>query len=510
MYRCIGVSVHGCIGVLVYWYIGVLVYWCIWCIWCIGVVMYLVYLVYLVYFGVLMYWCSDVLMLVVAACTSAQVHVQAQEDARKRAEEDARMKAAESEPFAEPNVASAVVTHAPLPQRRLEADLRKLFLDFVSKQPGFHNFSPRDLDDATYTWAEVFESQVFLRDQPDLSRHLLDSAGNPALAFFAREVAVADMRMTEALANFSQAYYAAFAPAAAAAVPHVFRLDPGVLESNPVGFRPERAHAPFCGVVPVGSGALSHSLCPDALVLVRDRSGMTFTLRAPRRDVDGFNRGCTEIYRAHGANDGGIGQPDGVSAAHVRTITPPSGSTAPQAADDVWLASEAHHDPRTPDRSLIHHPPAPRDPSHEGGAVGSAQESDAGGGRRRQPVRGANSSPDVAAARVVSKPTGAQDGAPSRLDSPRIAAAGTFVPRRIIPSPNQLFNIVNEMMTQLEQHRTRGFGRAVAYGVFGMDSVETGETLSREGLAVCLRVTSPCDCTPESEPWPPSLDRPCT
>jgi hypothetical protein len=261
------------------------------------------------------------LLLVLAACTSAQVHVQAEEDARKSAAEGARKAATESEL----HVASAAGTVLPPPAGRLEADLRELVHQFVICQPEFRELSSGDLENPDHTWAELLESFVLLREQPHLPRALLDSAGNfagnPVLAALAQDVAGADTRLTEALANFANAHASASAPAVKAASPGLFRLDAGPLASSPLppmGFRHEPAHSSFCGIVPVDSGSFFDNTCRQSLVLVRDASGMTFAVRAPRQDVAQFNSECRQAYRRYGPVDEGIGQPRVASAAASR------------------------------------------------------------------------------------------------------------------------------------------------------------------------------------------------
>ena len=430
-------------------------------------------------------WPSDafyLLLPVVAACTSAQVHVQAEEDARKDAEEGARKKAAVSEPVAEPNVASAAGTLPPPPPRHLEADLRELSERFVLCQRGFRDLSSGDLQNAECTWAEAIESQVFLREQPHLHRALLDSAGNPVLSALARDVAGADMRLTEALANFANAHALASAPGVAAATPGLFRLDTGLLASNPsppVGFRPELAFPPFCGVVPVCSGSFFDSTCRQALVLVRDVAGMTYAVHAPRQDVAQFNSDCRAAQRRYGPVDDGLGRSRVVSAAASRTTTAPSGSAALEAApqpsgfDDAVLTADDAHQHDSDGLGGRHQLPRPRR------VVGSAQESDGLGGRR-QPLRRGSS--DAA----VATPTRPEPTPPAPLVSPTNVPSGKYYRKRMIPKAAQQSSMVNDMMLKLEEHRIGGFGRSGQYGDWGYDDVAARKTLSAEGLAVRL------------------------
>ncbi len=144
--------------------------------------------------------------------------MQAEEDARKLAAEGACRKVAESAL----NVAPAVGILPP-PPRPLEADLRKLVDGFVLCQHGFRDLSSGDLEDPERTWAEAIESHVYLREQPHVARALLDAAGNyvgnPRLAALAQDVAGADARLTEALAEFAIAHASASDPTFRATVP---------------------------------------------------------------------------------------------------------------------------------------------------------------------------------------------------------------------------------------------------------------------------------------------------
>ncbi len=98
---------------------------------------------------------------------------------------------------------------------------------------------------------------------------------------------------------------------------------------------------------------------------------------------------------------------------------------------------------------------------------------------------------------------------PDRLVFPTSALPVRFYRKRMVLKANQLTIMVNDMMRELEVHRTPvGFGRAGEYGHFGYDDSANGKTLSAEGLAVRLgRLMSPCVCMPESEPRSPSLER---
>jgi hypothetical protein len=406
--------------------------------------------------------------------------VQGEEDARKLAAEGASRKFAESAL----KVAPAVAILPPPPPCPLEADLRKLVDGFVLCQHGFRDLSSGDLEDPERTWAEVIESHVYLREQPHLPRALLDAAGNyagnPRLAALAQDVAGADLRLTEALAEFAIAHASADL-AFRATVPGLFRLDPGLLSSSksvpPMGFRPELAHASFCGMVPVGSGSFFDAPCREALVFVRDGSGKTFAVHAPRSDVAQFNTDCRKAYRRYGPVDARIGGA-------------PSGSTfsedAPQPIDlddDVWTADDAYQPDCTLDRRQEHLQSSTQGLSPPRRAVESAQESDCLGGRRQLPRQ-------ASAAAVDSTPTRPEHGLRDRLLSPTNAVPEVvrkFYRKRIILKPGQLSITVNDMMQELKVHNNHaGFGRAGEYGQFGYDDPVAGKTLSPEGLAVRL------------------------
>jgi len=428
------------------------------------------------------------LLLVVAACTSAQVHVQAEEDARKELAGGARMAAAESELHVASS-AGNLGNLLPPPPRRLEADLRKLYHGFVFSQPAFCDLSSGDLENPELTWADTIESQVFLREQPHLSRALINSAGNyagnPELAALAQDVAGADTRLTEALSIFANAHASASAPDVRATVPGLFRLDPGLLASNPLppmGFRPELAHKSFCGIAPVCSGDFFDNTCRHSLVLVRDASGRTFAVNAPRQDVAQFNSDCRETYRRHGPDDERIGLPCVVSDAGSRTAAALSGSTALEAAvqptrldDDVFPADDAFQHDTTPDRRQRGQQPATQGPSPPRLAVESAPESDR---PRRQPPRLAS---------VVATPTRPEPGPRAPLVSPTSAVvAGKFQRKRFFLKKAQFTLMAADMMKELEVYRIKGFGRAGKYGHFGYDDPQEGKTLSADGLAVRL------------------------
>jgi hypothetical protein len=415
-------------------------------------------------------------------------HVQAEEDARKAAaaEEAARKAAAESAL----NVAPAAGILPPPPRRLLEADLRKLVDVFVMCQPGFRELSSGDLEDPERTWADTLESLVYLREQPHLARALLDAAGNyagnPQLAARAQDVAGADARLTEALAEFAIAHASASDPAFRATVPGLFRLDPGLFSSSksvpPLGFRPELAHASFCGVVPVGSGSFFDATCRDALVLVRDASGKTFAVQAPRSDVAQFNSDCRRAYRRHGLVDARIGDA-------------PSGSTVYEDArepidvdDDVWTADGDYQPDRTLDcreedrfTTVLQSSTQSLSPSRR--AVESAQESDRLGGRRQLPRQ-------ASAAVVDTTPPRSEHGVRDPLLSPTNALPEgglKFYRKRINLKAGQLLIIVHDMMRELEPHKSPPqFGRAGEYGHFGFDDVAKGKTLSADGVAVRL------------------------
>ena len=411
--------------------------------------------------------------------------MQAEQDARKAAaaEEAARKAAAESAL----NVPPAAGILPPPPRPLLEAELRKLVDGFVLCQPGFRELtSSGDLEDPELTWADTLESLVYVREQPHLPRALLDAAGNyagnPQLAARAQDVAGADARLTEALAEFAIAHASASDPAFRATVPGLFRLDPGLFSSSKsvprLGFRPELAHGSFCGVVPVGSGSFFDATCRDALVLVRDASGKTFAVHAPRSDVAQFNSDCRQAYRRYGPVDARIGGA-------------PSGSTFYEDArqpivldpdDDVWTADDAYQPDRTLDRRQEHLQSSTQGLSPPR-AVESAQESDRLGGRRQLPRQ--------ASAAVVDTPTRPEHGLRDRLLSPTNAVpevALKFYRKRINLKPAQLTIMVNDMMLELKVHNNHaGFGRAGEYGQFGYDDSASGKTLSPEGVAVRLR-----------------------
>ena len=415
------------------------------------------------------------------------MHVQAELDARKEAAEGARHKAAASGP----NVASAVGTLLAPPPRDLEADLRKLSQQFVLCQHGFRNLDLGDLDNADCTWAELFESQVVLREQTHLPRALLDSVGHPILSPLAREVAAADKRLTEALANFANAHASASDPAVRATIPGLFRLDAGILalkQPPPVGFRPELAHSPFLGIVPVVSGSVFDNTCPLSLVLVRDTFGRTFAVHAPTQEVAQFNGDCKTTYRHHGAVDEGVGRPRVDSAAPSRTAAALSGSMVYEHAlqpigfdDDVSTAHDDYQHDRIPDRNQQHQQAATPGLSPPRHPVESAQESDRPGGRR-QSLRVASS---------VATPTRPEPGPHVPLVSPINGSGAKFHRKRMVPKATQLFLLVNDMMLELERHRVKGFGRALEYGNFGFDDAASGKTLSPEGLAVRLALMCP-------------------
>jgi len=407
--------------------------------------------------------------------------VQAEEDARKLAAEGACGKVAESAL----NVAPAVGILPPPPPCPLQADLRKLVDGFVLCQHGFRDLSSGDLEDPERTWAEAIESLVYLREQSHLPRALLDAAGNyagnPRLAALAQDVAGADARLTEALAEFAIAHASASDPAFRATVPGLFRLDPGLFSSSKsvprLGFRPELAHASFCGVVPVGSGSFFEATCRDALVLVRDASGKTFAVHAPRSDVAQFNSDCRQAYRRYGPVEARIGGA-------------PSGSTFYEDArqpivldpdDDVCTADDAYQPDRTLDRRQEHLQSSTQGLSPR--AVESAQESDRLGGRRQLPR-------EAPAAVLATTPTRPGDGRRDRLLSPTNAVPEVglkFYRKRIILKAGQLPIMVNDMMLELKVHNTpAGFGRAGEYGQFGYDDSASGKTLSAEGVAVRL------------------------
>ena len=410
------------------------------------------------------------------------MHVQAEEVARKVVEEVARKKAAVSEPVAELNVASAAGTLPPPPPRHLEAELRQLSQRFVLCQPGFRFLSSADLEDDECTWAEPMESQVFLRELPHLHRDLLVSAGNPVLSALAQDVAGADMRLTEALANFAYAHAQASTPDVAAATPSLFRLDTGLLASNPlplVGFRPELAFPPFCGAVPVVSGSFFNTSSRQALVLVRDAAGKTFPVHAPRHDVAQFNTDCRDAYRRYGPVDEGNGRPRVVSAASSRTAAAPSGSAALEAApqpigfdDAVLTADDAHQHESDGLGGRRQPPPQPRD-------FVSAQESDGLGLRRQPPRRGSSDA-------AVATPTRPESAPRAPLVSPTHVTPAKYYRKRMVPKQAQHLVMVNDMMTKLEEHRVTGFGRAAQYGDWGYDDISKRKTLSAEGLAVRL------------------------